>query len=333
MPRESIKVKPLRKRERVLKTFAGEEVDRRPFTFWFPYGLSHMKGESLAAAALSFAATYNLDILRLPLVRDFPLKEQTSFDRPHDLTLLEPLPGHSGFWSERLEALQLIYKMAEKKLAIFETIPGPLTTLGYLCRPELLKQTETKHPQFLEKALSAVTDSFKNYLKPVLKSECLDGLVLEIETATFEQREPEAFESLVKPYLRELLNFVTQESEIPIWIQVKGTRIYLENILDLPHQAISWPHLSAGPKMEKAFPKEYRGVIAGGIDEIALQTMSFQDIRRHVEEARNHHVSILSVGDSLPTSTSPSRLKALSSFLSKRDRPPEDKPARTEPGY
>jgi uroporphyrinogen-III decarboxylase len=313
------------KRERVLETLAGKKVDRRPFTFWYPFGLSHMKAESLAAAALSFAAAYGVDLLRLPVVRDLPYPEQSSIDRPHDLTQLEELSGLAGFWGERFEALKTIHHMAEHRIAVFECIPDPLTALSYLASPELLSQTEKNHSSFLDKGLESVTAGLKNYLLHLFKAKCIDGLVIEIESATFEHREPEAFEAVVKPHLRNLLNFVTQESEVPIWLHVKGTRVYLKPLLDLPHQMISWPHLSSGPKLQRAFPKGYKGVIAGGIDEQALRNMSYQDIRRHVEEARNHRVSVLCIGDQLSSDVSPRRLKALSNFLQKRDWDPDRK--------
>ena len=318
------KVKVLSKRDRVLNTFDGQEVDRRPYTFWYPFGLNHMKAESMAAAALTFAATYGVDLLRVPLVRDLPLKNQVSIDRPHDITQIAEFSGLQGFWGERFEALKLIYKMAEKKLAIFETIPGPLTALGYVCRPDLISQTEEEHPQYLEKGIRTLTSSLQNYLSQVLKEDCLDGLVVEIESATFEQREPENFESMVKPYLKELLNFVRQESEIPIWLHVRGTRVYPKPLVDLPHNLISWPHLSSGPKLERAFPKGYQGPLAGGLNEQAIATMSPQDIRRHVEEARNQYVKFLCTGDQFPADISPSKLKALANYLSKRDWEPGD---------
>jgi len=318
------------KRERVLETLAGKEVDKRPFTFWHPFGLSHMKGESLAAAALTFAATYGVDLLRLPAVRDIPLQPQASLDRPHDLTTIEELPGHAGFWSERFEALTSISRLNENRIAVFESIPEPLTALSYLCRSELIQQAEKNHRSFLEKGLESITASLKNYLSTLLKANCVDGLVVEIESATYEAREPEQFESLVKPYLRDLLNFITQESEVPIWLHVRGTRVYLKPLVDLPHQMISWSHLSAGPKLDRAFPRGYKGVIAGGIDDKALSNMSFQDIRKHVEEARNQYVSFLCIGDHLSSDTSPRQLQALSYFLKKRDWSP-NKDDETKP--
>lgn len=306
----------------MLKTFAGAEVDRRPYTFWYPFGLNHMKGESLVAATLSFAASYGVDLVRLPLVRDLPLKEQTSLDRPHDLTQIEVLSGHAGFWLERAEALKLARKMSDKKVALFETIPEPWTALSYLCRRELLKTTESSHPSFLEKALETVTESLKNYLNIILKGDIVDGLVVEIESATYEQREPDQFKAHIKPHLQALLAHVAAEAGCPVWLQVRGSRIYLEPLLDLPHGMLSWPHLSAGPKLENALPKRHKGLVAGGLDEKALADMSYQDIRHHVEEARNMFVSMLTVGDQLPSDLSPSRLAALASFLSKRDRAP-----------
>lgn len=318
----------LKKRERVLATCAGKPIDKRPFTFSYPFGLTHMKGESLAAAALSFAAEYGIDLLRFPAIRDLPVKEQTSLDRPHDLTQLPELSGLAGFWAERFEALKATARIAEGRLAIFESVPEPYTALSYICPPEILSQAEKNHLNFLDKALSTVRASLENYLSSVLKENCVDGIVVEIESATFEQREPNQFESLIKPHLKEMLNFITSESEVPIWLHIRGTRLYIKPLLDLPHQILSWPHLSQGPKLEKALPKRYPGVVAGGIDEQALRTMSFQEIRRHVEEARDYKVSVLSPGDLLTSDMSPSRLQALSNFLKKRDRLPEEEDAR-----
>jgi uroporphyrinogen-III decarboxylase len=322
VPRQSV-TPQLSKRERVLKTFAGEEVDRRPFTFWFPFGLSHMKGESLAAASLSFAATYGMELLRFPLVRDLPMGKQVSIDRPHDLTGLEVLPAHFGFWSERMEALRLARKMSDKKVALFETIPGPWTALSYLCNRDLLEATEKSNPNFLEKALTDVTASLKNYLGEILSKDWVDGIVVEIESASYELRTPESFETAIKPHLKEMLNHITQESTVPIWLQARGNRVYLDPLFELPHQMVSWPHLSSGPKLENSLPKGYKGRVAGALNEVAISEMSFQDIRMHVEEARNQHVHLFSVGDQLPADISPRRLAALANFLQKRDRPPE----------
>ena len=283
-----------------------------------------MKGESLAAAALSFAAAHGMDLLRFPAIRDLPLPEQSSLDRPHDLTKFKELHGQDGFWRERIAALQATARLSEGKLAIFESIPGPYTALSYICRPELLEQAEKSHVNFLEKALETVTASLKNYLTEVVRSKAVDGFVIEIESATFEQREADQFERLIKPHLKELLNHLSTESEAPIWLHIRGTRVYLKPFLDLPHQALSWPHMSSGPKLDKALPRGYKGVIAGGIDEKAISEMSYQDIRRHVDEARNMKVDLLCIGDHLPADMSPSRLDALSNFLRKRDRKPEE---------
>lgn len=309
--------------------FAGKEVDRRPFTFWHPFGLTHMKGESLAAAALSFAATYQVDLVRLPTVRDLPLPAQTSLDRPHDLTQIEELDPRAGYWQERLAALSSAAQLAEKRVAIFESIPDPLTALSYVCPGEVLRNCEQSHPNFLEKALETVTASLKGYLSEALAKGRADGLVLEVGSASFEAREKEDFESLVKPCLKDLLNFVRGQSEAPIWLHVTGKRVYLDPLLDLPHDMLSWSHLSQGPALNR-LPRGYRGGLAGGIDELALADMSFQDIRRHVEKARDQRVDMLCPGDALPADIGQSRLTALANFLSKRDRIPEKAESKRE---
>lgn len=326
MSRQGLKEK-LSKRDRVLRTLSGQEVDRRPFSFWHPFGLTHMKGESLAAAALSFAAAHGVDLLRFPVVRDLPLPEQTSLDRPHDLTQIPEINGYNGFWAQRTAALESTTQMAEKKLAIFESMPEPYTALSYVCSPDLLSQTHKSNPSFLDKALESITGSLCNYLTELVKLKCVDGIALEIESATFEQREPEEFESTVKPHMARLLQ-VAVDAGVPVWLHLRGSRLYLKPVLDLPHDMITWPHLSSGPKLDKALPKGYKKALAGGLDEKALAHMSYQDIRRHVDEARDTKIDFFCPGDYLPADLSPTRLNALSNFLKKRDRDPEETAAR-----
>ncbi len=327
MPREGVSKKPgkekvLSKRERVLQAFAGGEVDRRPFTFWHSFGLSHMKAESLTAAALTFAAAYGVDLLRMPTVRDLPLPAQSSLDRPHDLAVVEPMKGHAGFWSDRIESLKSIVKLAEKKIAVFEAIADPLTALGWVCPPEVLATSERVHPSFLEKALATITESYRDYIRALFGEARIDGLVIEVGSASFESRQPSDFEKMIKPHLLALLAEVRASSSAPVWLQITGRRIYLEPLLDLGQDMLSWSHLAHGPSLEK-LPRTYQGALAGGLNERAVESASYQEIRRQVDEARNHRVQLLCPGDALSAEISPSRLAGLANFLGKRDRQPD----------
>ena len=312
----------LGKRERVLRALAGEEIDKRPFTFWHPFGLSHMKAESLSTVAISFAAAYGMDLLRLPTVRDFPLPVQTSLDRPIDLTSFEPVAAHAGFWGERLEALKTLVRLAEGRLAIFEAVPDPMTALAWVCPPDVLATAERSHPSFLEKALGLVTESLRGYVKALLTETKVDGLVFEIGSASFEQREPSDFSAHIKPHLEQLVREVREVGEAPVWFQLTGRRTYTEPLLDLEPTLLSWSHLAHGPALDK-LPKRQRARLAGGIDESAIQQASYQEIRRHVEEARDMPVALLCPGDALSADLAPTRLQALSNFLKKRDRLPD----------
>jgi uroporphyrinogen-III decarboxylase len=320
----------LTKKERALRAIAGGEVDRRPFTFWHPFGVSHMKADSLTAAAITFAATYAVDLLRMPAVRDLPLPGQSSLDRPHDLTTVEVMAPRQGFWGERLEALKSIVRLADGKIAVFETVPDPLTALSWVVPPEVLGASERNHATFLEKALGVVSESLQGYLKVLLGEAKVDGVVIEVGSASFEQRQPEDFEKLVKPHLKALMESVESQAPVPVWLQVSGRRAYLDPLLDLPHDLLSWSHLAHGPSLEK-LPRRQRARLAGGLNEVALESMSFQDIRRHVDEARNLPVALLCPGGALSADTAPSRLRALSNFLMKRDRLPETAPAGAGP--
>lgn len=316
----------LGKRERVLRALSGEEVDKRPFTFWHPFGLSHMKAESLSTVAISFAAAYGVDLLRLPTVYDLPLPAQTSLDRPHDLTTLEVLSAHSGFWAERLEALKTTVRLAEGRIAIFETVPDPMTALSWICPPDVLALAERSHRSFVDKALGIISESLKMYIKAVLTEARVDGLTFEIASASFEAREPSEFSEMVKPHLASMVAEARAHAAPPLWFGLRGKRTYAEPLLDLEPDLVSWSHLQHGPALEK-LPKGRKVRLAGGLNEAALARSSYQEIRRQVEEARDMAVALLCPGDALPADLAPSRLHALSNFLKKRDRLPASAPA------
>lgn len=278
-----------------------------------------MKAESLAAASLSFAAAYGVDLLRMPTVHDLPLPAQTSLDRPLDLTNISLMSARQGFWSDRIEALRSIVSLSQARIAVFEAIAEPLTALSFICPQDLLESAEKEHPSFLKKALESITESLKGYIS-LLKSEAkVDGIVIEVDSACYARREPESFNTLVKPYLESLITEVTSDEETLVWLQLNGQRIYLEPILDLRHHLISWPHRSQGPSLDR-LAKNRKTRVAGGIDEISVNQQSYQGIRRHVEEARDLPVSLLCPGSAFSAATAPSRLSALASFLQKRDR-------------
>ncbi len=289
-----------------------------------------MKAESLSTVAISFAAAYGVDLLRLPTVRDIPVPTQTSLDRPLDLTSFEPIPAHAGFWGERIEALKTLVRLAEGRIAVFEAVPDPLTALSWICPPDVLATAERSHPSFLEKALGLITESLRGYLKALLTESKVDGLVFEIGSASYEQREPSDFSTIVKPHLETLVRDVREIGSSPIWLQLSGRRTYAEPLIDLEPSLLSWSHLSHGPGLDK-LPRRNKVRLAGGLNEQTIGQASYQEIRRQVEEARDMPVSLLCPGDALSADLAPSRLQALSNFLKKRDRLPETAGASARP--
>lgn len=289
-----------------------------------------MKADSLTAAGITFAAVYGVDLLRMPTVRDLPLPAQTSLDRPHDFTTIEPLTPRSGFWSERIEALKTMVKLADRKIAIFESVADPLTALSWLCPPELMVSAERSHRSFLDKALATIAEGYKVYLRALLTESKVDGIVIEVGSATFEDREPDEFTSLVRPHLLSMLEEVRSLGNAPIWLQATGKRVYLAPLLDLPHDMLSWSQLHHGPSLEK-LPRGHRGGIAGGLNEKVLERASYQDLRRLVDEARNQPVRLLCPGDALSADIAHSKLEGLANFLGKRDRIPETRGAGAPP--
>ena len=47
--------------ERVINSLRGEDVDRPPFSFWYHFGLQHLRGSENAKAEIEFYRSYELD--------------------------------------------------------------------------------------------------------------------------------------------------------------------------------------------------------------------------------------------------------------------------------
>ncbi len=294
----------MNKIERVLAAARGEEADRSAFFAWHPFGLEHMKGESLAAAAIAYAAEYQVDLLRLAASDLFPLPPQLSLDRSADLTRIEPAPGTSKVWLQRLVAWEQFRRLAGEKLLGCESVPNPWSILRRLGAVELV---QSSGEDYRRHALEAICETLCNYVEAVLEAGA-NAIALEVEGASHDWMSEADYQQWGLPYDQKILD-AARDASFRI-LHVRGDRTQLKILLQLPAELLQWSLYRCGPSLEKVKALWPRGVV-GGLDETRFAHMSFEALRRHCREARFSDYEIVAPGDVLPSTVAPRQLEVL----------------------
>ncbi len=301
----------MNKLERVLALVGQEEdPDRKPFYFWHPFGLSHMKSEAIAAAAIGHAAHYQVDILRLASDFTYPSQTPLCFDRPKDLNQLTPGSGAEGPWIQRLGAMEILVREAGKKLFVLESMPNAWGLLKRITTPGLLESTLAEHPGFVENALARAQETLKGYLTKLIKVG-VHGLALEISGANFDTLTESQYQQLLKPLDVELLK-LAGEMHMTV-AHNRDTRPQLPQMTQLPATAL---HFSHGPSLKK-LRERWPGLICGGLDATRLETASADELRHHIFDACHSESGIVTINEPVSPEIAPWRLERVSELASR----------------
>lgn len=316
----------MNKLERLLALLDEEQdPDRKPFYFWHSFGLSHMKSEAIAAAAIGHAAHYQVDILRLASDQSYPSQTPLCFDRPKDLNQLTSGSGAEGPWIQRLGALEILVRQAGKKLLVVESLPNAWGMLRRITTPGLLQSTLSEHPGFVENALSHAQETLKGYLAKLMKAG-VSGLALEIEGANFDTLTEKQYQDMLKPLDVELLK-LAEGMHLTV-AHNRDPRPQVPQMAQLPAVALQFTH---GPSMKKLRDR-WKGLICGGLDGHRIETASADELRHHIFDACHSETDIVTVNDPVSPEIAPWRLERVTELASRvRYESTRPAPAGAEP--
>ncbi|HSB81990.1 MAG TPA: uroporphyrinogen decarboxylase family protein [Candidatus Methylomirabilis sp.] len=272
----------MNKAERVRAAIAGKPVDRPPFTIWYHFGNQHAAPERTAQVHLEFFEYYDLDLLKMMNDYDYPMPEGMDvMATPGDLQRMSAFDVTRTPLGQQLKAVELVAKALQGKALFVDTVFNAWNTLRRNLVKEAMEPLMADHPAEVEAALRVVNGNLINYCLATLERGAA-GIFLSVP-ASAEFVTPEQYARFMRPYDLELLNAVKGKGEFHI-LHAHGEKLYLDQLLAYPVQALSWADLNGGPSIAEARKRTPLALMAG-INHVKFPYVSSRVIRDQVKDA------------------------------------------------
>ncbi|MBD3308856.1 hypothetical protein GF339_20790 [candidate division KSB3 bacterium] len=270
------------KKERMDAVFAGEEVDRPPFSLWYHFGLQHMPGEEHAKAQLDFYRAYNLDWLKVMSDYSYPFPEGvTDFTTSADLLKLDRFEIEHSPYGEQLKAIELISQDLQGETICLDTVFNPWNIIRRSLVKDAMGDYMRDEPQALHHALEVVTDNMIAYCQNIIERGA-DGLFISVP-ASSEYVSYDEYKTFMEPYDLKLFRSVKGFAPIVI-AHIHGNDLYFKDVLAYALDGISWADRAAGPSLAEA-RQMYDGVLMGGIDHTNFSYTRLSTLQGQVRDA------------------------------------------------
>jgi uroporphyrinogen decarboxylase len=288
------------KRERVLATLRGKEVDRMAVAFWRHWPGDDQTAESMALAALDFQRRYDLDFIKLPVsstysVADYGVKHQYQGslmgDRVYlervvkkieDWKLIQAIDIHQGTYGWHLQAIDTILKQKERDTPLIITMFNPLSIAAYLAGDEMLLAHLRRFPEKVLPALDAIAETSQGFARTAIEMGA-DGIFLSTRLASHEIMN-------TAEYIRfgRSGDLAVLSSAKDGWLNIlhlHGPHPMLGELANYPVQVLNW-HDRTTPYSLADAAKIFDGALLGGIEQHKLLRFGSQaEIKAQAENA------------------------------------------------
>jgi len=290
------------KRERVMASLAGREVDRIPLAFWMHNFATENSAGGLTGETLRLARTFDWDYLK-PQSRaqcfaemwGLTYRPSTERATPYtvtrqpaqtaaDLAHLKPADPRTGALGEQLESLRAIRAAVGTGTPIVWTVFSPMMVVPFLLeggRDQALEIARSA-PNALEAALDAIAETLTAYVRTCVDAGA-DGVFYATNLATGELLRPEECRRFQRPYDRRVLDAA---ASAPFNIMhVCGTGAHLAEFADYPVAAFSWALAPGNPSLAEGHRRTGRAVMGGLPAKPAIGSMTPVEIGDRVGAA------------------------------------------------
>jgi uroporphyrinogen decarboxylase len=297
----------LTSRQRVDRVLDGKDVDRPPLSLWHHFGLEKDGPKRHAQQTLAFHRDYGTDLVKV--MSDFPYSKSAG---SHWWELKE----EKSPFSPQLEALRLIRDGLGGKAHFVETIFNPWNVAEKLSSKQDVQRLKQEQPQKLLDALEVIAKSEANHARLALQAGA-SGIFLAIANAEPPTLSREDYLKFSAPFDRIVLN-AARDAKLNV-LHIHGAKVQLDLFeKDWPAAVLNYSVKSTGVPLAKVREGGYKGVLAGGIDEVAYRGLTGAQLREQWQAAKKEAGArfILTPGCSVPNDASPEELKRLRGIFS-----------------
>ena len=321
----------MNKRERLSKAIAGEATDRLPTALWRYWPGDDQRAADLARSTVEFQQTYDWDFVKITpaesyCVTDYGVQDEWLGDtdgtrritrravtRSLDWTELRPLDPTRGTMGRQTDAIRLISDgLRHDDAPIIQTILSPLSQAGLIGGNDLLIRHIRQHPDRVQTALNALTESTLRFLDTI-KKLTVDGIYYSSQHASLDILTEEEYRIFGLPYDKKILESMPEKWWFNL-LHLPGKAPMFKLCSQLPTQGINWNDQESEPDLAQA-KLQFNGAVCGGLlREQHLQYGTPANIREQIRLAATHTNNrrlILSAECALFVTTPLSNMRAL----------------------
>ena len=287
------------KKERIRAMLRGLPVDRGPVAMWGHDPPREWSPADLVASTLESYREFDWDFIKLnPRASYFAEAWGSAYERPtaergarvtshavrtvDDLGRLEAVDGRAGVFGEHLEALSMLVAEVGDEVDVIHTIFTPLGVLGALSGdPASLLEHATQDPAAVHVALSEITGTLCEYVDASLEAGASGIFLAPLRWASLDTCSESFYREHGRPYDLQVLARV-REAEFNV-LHVCQNHNMLRMLLDYPVHAFNWADAGIGNASLTEIRDEIEQAVIGGVDQIALPSMSPVEVRARVE--------------------------------------------------
>lgn len=289
-------------RERVTAALKGEPVDHPPISLWRHFPNRDQSAADLAAATIEWQAALGLDFIKLMPPGDYATidwglkseyrsapggtRETTRYpiQGVDDWRHIGPISAKEGFLGEMVRACALVREGAGGDTPILQTIFSPLTIASKLSDGRVIEHLRSR-PDIVHEALAVMRDVTVALARASLAAGA-SGIFFASQCATSDLVSEEEYIEFGVNYDLDVLEEANDAGSEFSLVHIHGANAFLHLLAGYPAHALNWHDRRVGPdipSVQRAYPDL---ATAAGIDEHGVATISPDEVRAQVREAR-----------------------------------------------
>lgn len=232
------------KKERLLRAFNNEPVDKVPMGFWYHFSPDEDLRQETVDAHLKLYRELDMDMIKVMCdgYFNYPNPYIATVTRPEDWLSMKPLGEDHPFIRGQVERAKGVVEGVKGECCVFYNVFCPMSLMRFGAGEELMMSHLRENPQAVCHAFEVIAEDIKTLVRLLFTEAKCDGIYYCVQNAEEFRFSAEEYRKLVTPAELSVLEYANTFSDNNIlhccgWA---GDKNRVEVWKDYPAKAINW---------------------------------------------------------------------------------------------